>query len=129
MNPIQAGEYVCEYEASEVYPKSELAAKEDEYAINEEGCMVLEVHTKRGWICLDATRSHDTPGRLLNHAPARSATVRVFKPLLINGQWRVAFLANRNISPGEICWDYGIPPEGQAWLMWNKRRGMQPAWW
>ena len=48
----------------------------------------------------------------MNHAPAKVATVRPFKPLLVNGKMRVAFLATRNVSEGEeLTWDYGCPPE------------------
>ena len=126
--PVKCGDYICEYSYSDTYPRSKRAAREEEYSINGEGCMVLEVHTAHGWKCLDATRSHATVGRLLNHAPERSASARAFKPLLVNGVWRVAFLARRDILVGdEITWDYGCPPEGQKWLMKNTRAGMQPG--
>ena len=44
---------------------------EEEYAINEEGCYILEVqHPKSGkWLCLDATRRvWESLGRLINHS-------------------------------------------------------------
>lgn len=80
--------------------------------------MVLEVQTGEGWYCLHATRRFNTAGRLMNHAQARLATVRPFKPLLVEKKLRVAFLAARDIREGEeLTWDYGCPPEGQEWLM------------
>jgi SET domain-containing protein len=125
---IPQGAYVCEYVRDCVYPLKDRPTHEEEYKENGEGCMILDIHTKHGWLCLDATRCHDTVGRLLNHAPHRRATVRPFRPLLVDGEWRVGFLANREIKPGEeICWDYGCSPEGQEWLMRNTRTGMQPA--
>ena len=125
--PIECGSYVCEYERGMVYQAKDRSVHEEEYRINNEGCMILEVQTAHGWLCLDATRCHDTVGRL-NHAPARCATVRPFRPLLVDGEWRVGFLATRDIEAGEeICWDYGCPPEGQEWLMRNRSTGMQPG--
>ena len=44
-----------EYEA-EVYPRKEMAASLVEYRVKEEGWYVIEVLTKDGWLCLDATR-------------------------------------------------------------------------
>ena len=125
---IPCSAYVCEYEREQVYPVKDRPAHEEEYSINGEACMILDIHTAHGWLCLDATRCHDTVGRLLNFAPARTATVRPLRPLLVNGEWRVGFLANRDIEEGEeICWDYGCPPEGQEWLMRNRRTGKQPG--
>ena len=40
--------------------------RESEYPMNNEPCMILEVLTKAGWVCL-ATRCTDVPGRLMNH--------------------------------------------------------------
>jgi len=37
----------------------------------------------------------------MNHAPKKSATVKPFKPLKVNGKWRVAFIAARDIEEGE----------------------------
>ena len=123
---IEAGSYICEYEREAVYPLTDRPTHEKEYAGNGEGCMILDILTVDGWLCLDATRSHDTVGRLLNHAPARYATARAFKPLQIDGEWRVGFLATRAINIGEeITWDYGCPSEGQEWLMRTKRPGMK----
>ena len=93
------------------------------YAMNKEPCMIFEVQTAKGWLCLDATRWFGTTGRLMNHAAAREATVKLFKPLLVSDKdgsekWRVAFLATRDIAEGEeLTWDYGCRSEGQEWLM------------
>ena len=123
--PIVKGKYICEYKTTQVYKREEKARHEEEYACNQEACMILEVQTAEGWMCLDATRRFGTLGRLMNHAPRTSATVKPFKALKVNGKWRVAFLATRDIEKGEeLTWDYGCPPEGQAWLM---RRRTKPA--
>ena len=112
------GRYVAEYKTTVVYEKAKRAEHEEIYAMNEEPCMVLEVQTRKGWMCLDATRKIGTVGRLFNHAPSGRATLQPHKPLFVRGKWRVGFLAARNILPGEeLTWDYGCPPEGQPWLM------------
>jgi len=87
--PIKKGKYVCEYKTTQVYKREQRARHEEEYATNMEACMILEAQTKDGWICLDATRRFGTVGRLMNHAPKKSATVKPFKPLKVNGKWRV----------------------------------------
>jgi len=116
--PIKRGSFVCEYKTTKVYPRSQIAKEELQYAANNEPCMVLDVETSQGWFTLDATRKFSSIGRLLNHAPARKATVKPFKALLVGKKWRVALLAARDIAKGEeLVWDYGCPPEGRAWLM------------
>ncbi len=122
-SPVAKGGYLCEYEFSCTYPRAQREAKELEYAANDEACMIFEVQTRNGWICLDATRKTDSIGRLLNHAPPRLATARAHKAVLLNGEWRVGFYAIRDLSIGEeVTWDYNCPPEGQQWLF--KRPGM-----
>ena len=116
--PIKQGSYICEYKTTNVYPRSARAKEEKQYALNGEACMVLDVYTSMGCFTLDATRRFNSVGRLLNHAPAKVATVKPFKPLLVGEKWKVAFLAARDITKGEeLTWDYGCPPEGQEWLM------------
>jgi SET domain-containing protein len=118
---VPKGAYVCEYEG-EVYPRKERAAREREYAVNGEGCYILDCQTREGWICIDATRSYSAIGRLLNHAPSFLATLVPYKPLLVNGQWRVGFVASKNLMPGdELLWDYGCEPGGEEWLMQRRR--------
>lgn len=115
---VPAGSYLCEYKTTEVYPRANRAKKEQEYATNGEPCMILEVQTPQGWFCLDATRKYNTLGRLLNHAAPHVATAKPFKPLLVNGKWRVGFLSTKDLQPGtEVTWDYACPPQGQQWLM------------
>ena len=58
LDAFEEGAYLVEYEA-EVYPRKEMAARLVEYRVNEEGCYVIEVLTKDGWLCLDATRCDD----------------------------------------------------------------------
>ena len=43
--PIEKGSYICEYKSSQVYPLSERAKFEREYAINGEGCMIIDAHS------------------------------------------------------------------------------------
>ena len=84
-----------------MYKREERAIYEGEYANNQEACMILEAQTQEGWVCLDATRHLGTLGRLMNHAPKTSATVKPFKALIVNGKWKVAFLATCDIAVGE----------------------------
>ena len=117
--PVTKGEYVVEY-AGDVYHQKQRKARELEYTENEEGCFILEVQTKEGWICIDPTRRPLCPGRLMNHSPSSHATLVPFRPLKINGKWRVGFVAARDLAPGdELTWDYGCSPGGIDWL---KRR-------
>ena len=117
--PVAKGEYVVEY-AGDVYHQKQRKARELEYTENEEGCFILEVQTKEGWICIDPTRRPLCPGRLMNHSPSSHATLVPFRPLKINGKWRVGFVAARDLAPGdELTWDYGCSPGGIDWL---KRR-------
>ena len=119
MEAVKEGAFVVEYEAT-VYPRKERAAREKEYCSNGEGCFIIDVQTPSGWVCFDATRSFHSPGRLMNHAPRFAATVVPFKPLLLDGKWRLGFTATRDLSPGEeLMWDYGCTPGGIEWL---KRR-------
>ena len=118
---VPKGAYVREYEG-EVYPRKERAAREREYAANGEGCYILDCQTREGWICVDATRSYSAIGRLLNHAPRFLPTLVPYKPLLVNGQWRVGFVASKDLMPGcELLWDYGCEPGGEEWLMRRRR--------
>ena len=116
--------YIAEYKTPKrkgVYPRKERRKHEIEYTRNNEGCMILEVQTTEGWMCLDATRRHDSLGRLFNHAPAHSATIRPFKALFLEGKWRVGFVSTRDLEAGEeLTWDYGCRLEGQYWLLRRK---------
>lgn len=113
---VKKGSYVLEYEA-DVYPRRQRAEREREYVANGEGCFIIDVQTSNGWMCFDATRHFLSPGRLMNHAQRGIATVCPFKPILVNGQWRLGFLATRDLNPGEeLTWDYGCAPRGIEWL-------------
>ena len=63
-----------EYEAT-VYPRKERSKHEEEYQVNEEGCFILDVLTKDGWFCLDATQELNSLGRLMNRTPKSLATL------------------------------------------------------
>ena len=56
---------------------------EEMYEMNGEACMILEIQTPQGWMCLDATRKFGTIERLFNQAPSGRATL---KPLMVNGK-------------------------------------------
>lgn len=115
LEDLSKGTYVMEYEGI-LYPRKKRARYEKEYAANDEGCYILDILTKEGWFCIDSTRSLSL-GRLLNHAPKTIATLTPFKPLLINGKWRVGFTAARDLIAGEeLTWDYGVSPGGINWL-------------
>ena len=112
---IDAGDFVLEYRTKEVYPHKELQKHVRIYDLNDECCYVLEVQTKEGWVCLDATRKVGTLGRLLNHSSRPN--LKPFRPLHVRGKWRAGFIALCPIKAGEeLLWDYGCPPEGQKWL-------------
>ena len=106
---ITCNEYVCEYKYNLSYPRSEREKWEQEYAINDEGCYILEVQLPTGkWLCMDATRNEKSFGRYINHARRTEANIRMHSPLLIRGKWRVAMYSTRNIEPGdELAYDYG----------------------
>lgn len=109
---VPKGSFVCEYESSTTYQRKHRKKHEEEYAKNGEGCFILDILTRDGWMCLDATRLYSSVGRLLNHAPKSTATLTPYKPLQISGIWRVGFTASRDLSPGtELTWDYGCKPE------------------
>ena len=53
----------------------------------------------------------------MNHSSKGEATVTPFKPLLVNSQWRLGFIATRDLQAGEeLTWDYGCAPCGIEWL-------------
>lgn len=115
---FDTGEYLCEYETAEVYPRKDKKKREAEYAANGEGCYVLEACVEGKWLCFDATRRYNSIGRYINHAATKLATAKLFHPLMVRGKYRVAILAARPIVPGEeITYDYGCEPRGIEWLM------------
>lgn len=115
---VHQGAFLLEYQTYKVYPRKERRRYDEEYAANEEGCMIFEVQTPKGWYCLDATHRFSTPGHLLNHSLGSSATVRPSKPIFLKRKWRVRFLTTRPLQSGEeLTWDYKSPPNGQKWLM------------
>lgn len=116
---IQANDFVCEYKYACSYPLKAKQKIDEEYELNGEGCYVLEVQVTGGKvICLDATANNECWGRYINHS--RRPNLKMFKPLMVRGKWRVAFLATRDIDVGEeLGFDYGRqrnPPD------WMKRR-------
>ena len=99
LTPIPKDTFVLEYKTYKVYDREERITHKQEYEFNGEGCMVLEVETADGWFCLDATRRHNTLGRLLNHAPPPHATLKPNKPLRVNGKLRWGFTPSGTLLP------------------------------
>lgn len=120
LEAIKKDDYVLEYKYSECYSKRERAAKEEEYSLNSEGCYILDAQLPqgKGWICLDATRNVNCWSRYINHSI--KPNLKLFRPLMIRGKWRVGFVATRDIKEGEaLSYDYGQQKKAPTWL---KRR-------
>ena len=95
---------------------------EQEYAVNGEGCYILDAQTEDGWICVDAICCYSSIGRLLHHASKTLPTLTPYKPFLVGGKWRVGFVASRDIEAREeLTWDYGCPPGGVESLMTRRK--------
>ena len=124
---IPEGKFVCEYATYlPPYPRSEKAAKEAEYSYNNEGSYILESQDKEGrWLCFDATRRYGTYGRYINHSRGKP-NIKLHLPLLARGKLRVAFLSTCPIARGEeLLYDYGVSPQGEAWLRKDEVRCRQ----
>ena len=114
---VKAGDFVCEYKYNISYPLKEKKRHDEEYAINEEGCFIMEVQlpADQGWLCLDATRNYESWGRYINHSA--KPNLKKHAPLFVDGKWRVAFLALRDILKGEeLSYDYGKQPNPPSWM-------------
>lgn len=96
--------------------RKEREKRDQEYALNGEGCFILDVqHPKSGsWYCLDATRTFDTFGRLINHS--RTPNLKALQAV-VNGILRVGFLATCEITPNsQLFFNYGTQPNAPAWF-------------
>ena len=114
---IKAGEFVAEYKYSQSYKIKEKKQRDEEYATNTEGCYVLEVQLPddKGWLCLDATRNINCWGRYINHSA--TPNLKMWRPMMIRGKWRVGFLALRDIQKGEeLTYDYGKQKNPPHWM-------------
>ena len=100
---ITKGTYVCEYKYMSCYPLKEKKVVEQEYATNGEGCYILEVVAGGKRLCLDATDCLESWGRHINHLPRRQANIKMFRPLMVRGKWRVAF---SGFLGGVIWWGH-----------------------
>ena len=117
---IKAGEFVVEYKYNECYKAREKKSREKEYVTNTEGCYILEVQLPdgKGWLCLDATRNMSCWGRYINHSA--TPNLKMWKPLLMRGKWRVGFLAMRDIQKGEeLTYNYGKQKNPPDWMNKN----------
>ena len=112
-------EYVCEYECK-VYKSGKRGELEKEYISNGEGSFILEGRLPSGQkMCFDATRTVYSYGRLINHSI--NANIRPYRPLNVNGKWRIGFYSLRDIQPGEeLFYDYGAGHIKESPL-WMKR--------
>lgn len=122
---IKKGEFVCEYKYAEAYPRKMRKERDEEYGQNDEGCFIMEVTTDSGKkLCLDATYNINSYGRYINHTCHKMANLKMFKPLLISGKWRVAFLSTRDIEAGEaLGYDYGQEKNVPEWM--KKKRKVE----
>lgn len=120
---ISKGSFVLEYKYDKSYPKSEKEEHLKEYESNGEGNYILEAQLPNNkWICLDATRNHDSWARYINHGPGKHANLKMFRPLQIQGKWRVAFLAIRDIEEGDqLLFDYGKQTHPPNWMRGRKQ--------
>lgn len=119
---IAEGSFVAEYKYESDFPLKERPAKEREYALNGEGCFILEAQIPGGsWVCLDATRNVDCWARYINHGPPKVANLKMFRPVTMDKRWHVCFLAKRPIRAGEeLLYDYGKQPNAPPWLARKK---------
>ena len=123
---IEKGEFVVEYKYNEAYSQKQWKARQDEYAMNNEGCYVLEAQLPmdKGWICLDATRNTNSWGRYINHSA--TPNLKPHNPVMVRGKWRVGFVALRDIQKGEeLFYDYGHQRNAPDWM--KKRKVIQVA--
>lgn len=107
--PILKGEFITEYKYQLSYSRDKLWERAEEYSVNGEGCYVLECQLPGNkWICLDATRRLNSWGRYINHGCGCMCNCGPHLPLLIDGNWRVAFLAKRDVAVvEELLYEYG----------------------
>ena len=79
--------------------------REQDYVNNEEGCYILHIGNQ---LAIDATREFQRLERLINHA-ASNCNIQLHRPVTINGQKCVPFVATKKIAAGEeLFFDYGI---------------------
>lgn len=128
--PIQKGQYVCEYRTYRVYPVESDEAKSlaKEYDLNHEGSYILET----AWpvpgvghrLAFDATRRFKDIGRLVNHR-ASGYNLKPCKPTYVRKKWRVGMVAVRHIPVNEeLTYDYGTRTE--SWM--RVRRSGAEGW-
>ncbi len=118
---IDSGDYVAEYKYSLSYKRKEKKKKEDIYEKNGEGCYILETQLPKsqGWICLDATRNLNCWGRYINHSA--NPNLKICKPMMVRGKWRVGFTARQDIKKGEeVTYDYGKQKNPPYWMVRKK---------
>lgn len=114
---IPKDHYICEYETSAVYPRSQMKKHEEEYTINGEGSYILEVQIDSKWMCFDATRRYDGIGRLLNHAPSQLVNCKPYNALFVRGKYRIAFITTKDVTAGEeLLYDYGCGMQDE-WVL------------
>ena len=81
----------------------------EEYDKNGEGSFVVETAYPIpgiGRLCFDATRRYRDVGRYINHDP-RLYNSKLSTPKLLQGKWRIALLAIKDIEVGEeVLYDY-----------------------
>lgn len=97
----KCGEFLCEFETAEIYPRKQMAHHIAEYSANDERSVIIEACVDGRWLCFDATRRFGGVGRYVKHATHGKATARLFRPLLVRGKLRFALMAAHDLDPGE----------------------------
>ena len=115
VDDIPCNSYICEYQG-DVINFREMKERQNEYAINEEGCFIFEAKKPDGsFIAIDATRHFTSVGRLINHS--NKGNCRPIGPLLVRGKWRIALVSIKDIkSKEEVLYNYGDTTSKIPWL-------------
>ena len=72
-----------------------------EYSANDEGSYIIEACMEGKWLCFHTTRRFVGVGRYVNHATHRTATAKLFCPLMVRGKFRIALMPTCNLDPRE----------------------------
>jgi len=125
---FRPGDFVCEY-ASCVKRRDDSLGNEDDkrYASLTLGCYALDAYHEGQWYTFDATGTINDPGRYINHA-SRGNNLVLMKPMDIDGQLRIGFVAKCHIKRGEeFFYDYGIRDKDIPWLVSNAKAMAKPT--
>ena len=119
---FRAGDFVCEYAACVKTRQDSLGNGDDRrYQSLQLGCYALDACHEGQWYTFDATGTINDPGRYINHA-SRGINLSLMKPVCIDGQLRIGFVAKSHIKMGEeLFYDYGVRDKEIPWLISNAK--------